>query len=248
VFELVILNAIFLPMVIQWFRQPHPIHRPARSAFPVSFQRFDLVFGLLSLVCFIGTLVLKFHKADPGFELFFLLQPCHVLNILVICMSFAPRRSRFGNLCFNVYLFLMSATVFAMVFPDMRGRPPMEIIHFWILHWWLVVAPFYFEYSAKFDLWQPAFDLGFALNACLHWTVLYPIALLRGINLNYLMNPPDVPFVVGYGLVYHWPVMIGTYLLTSGQLLIFLAFSRWIAPLIRPQPRSPAPPPKAKPF
>ena len=233
VFEFVLLNLIFLPMTRYFLSFPHTAMRPARQSFPVSLQRFDVVFGVLSVACILTTILLKLTKPDPWLEIFFLLQPCHVLNVLVILMSFAPHKSRLGTAAFNLYLYLMCATVFAMAFPDMRDRHPLEIVHFWILHWWLVVCPYYFEVTAKYDLWHPHFVSGFSLNATLHWTLLYPVALLRGINLNYLMNPPDVSLVVDFGVAYRWPVTLGTYLLTAADLLVFLAFSRFVAPLFR---------------
>src|SRR3989338_4307334 len=75
VIEFVVLNLIFLPMSFYFIQYPHTPMRPARSFFPVSFKRFDLVFGLLSLLCFLGTVLLKLTKSNPSLEIFFLLQP-----------------------------------------------------------------------------------------------------------------------------------------------------------------------------
>ena len=233
VFEFILLNLIFVPLTLYFFRFPHVAMRPARSHYPLSFQRFDLVFGFLSLLCLLGTVLLKVTKPDPSLEIFFLFQPCHVLNLLAILMSFAPSKSKLGTYSFNIFLYLMSATVFAMAFPDMRGRHPLEIVHFWALHWWLVICPYYFECTSKYDLWTPHFISGFSLNASLHWSILYPVALLRGINLNYIMNPPDVQILVDFGIVYRWPMTFATYVLTSLDYLVFLGFSKYLAPLLR---------------
>ena len=74
----------------------------------------------------------------------------------------------------------------------------------------------------------------------MHWAILYPVSLLRGINLNYLMNPPDVQLVVDFGVAYRWPITFATYILTSLDLLVFLGFSRLIAPLLRQTEAAPA--------
>lgn len=234
IIEFVLFNLFFVPLAAGFIRRQHTIFRAASPSYSLSFQRFDLLIGILSSLCFLGTILIKVTKPKPWFELIFMLQPCHLLNLLVIFMSFFKARSRNGTWCFNLYLYVMSATVFAMAFPDMRDRHSLEILHFWVLHWLLVIAPFYYEYSAKYDFWSPCWFSGFGVFGALHYSFLYPVSALHGSNINYLMNPPNVALVLGFGPYFRWYVSFGCFILSSVCFLLMLGFSKYIAPFIRP--------------
>ena len=64
---------------------------------------------------------------------------------------------------------------------------------FFAQHWTLVLLPFYFVFSGKFVVLSSTvlFTLfSFSLHALWHALVLSPASLIKGKNLNYMMNPP----------------------------------------------------------
>jgi TMEM164 family len=198
-----------------------------------SLQHFDRFLGLLGVACFAVTVALKLSKPHPVFQLHYLLQPCHVLTVMFVMLCWLPSSSRVAHMVYNAYSCCFVSTVFALASPDLRGRPPLEILHFWLLHWLLLVLPFYMEATRKFVLRPGNIFAHFSIMSLYHFAFLCPVTLAVGGNMNYLLQPPNVPILIDIGAYYRIAMQAVTLVLCTLTHLSVRLFSH-VLYMLRP--------------
>uniref|UniRef100_A0A7S4N1I1 Uncharacterized protein n=1 Tax=Guillardia theta TaxID=55529 RepID=A0A7S4N1I1_GUITH len=159
----------------------------------------------------------------------YILQPCHLVSIMLVYL-FWCRDIAHGSLIFSMFTHMNVGTLLALGFPDLtdyrrRGiYPAFSIFNFFVLHVLLAVAPLHFEWQESFPFKKGLFavTMGFALLGILHWTILLPVSILVGNNINYMMSPPKGP-LLWFGDHYRSIQTFGTYLLLLLPGLLFPA-------------------------
>jgi len=154
---------------------------------------------------FAGTLIINLlaqvvYKTIRGWRvLSYLLQPCHTTTFLFIyCLLSTnyPRASR----VFQIALHYSFFTILAIAVPDLgQLRLPFEILNFWIQHYILLLTPLYLLFfSTRFPL-EPSVSttlLALGLLGLFHYVLQLPVAMMTGVNVNYMLwPPPGVPTV-----------------------------------------------------
>mmetsp|Transcript_32869 Transcript_32869/g.87184 ORF Transcript_32869/g.87184 Transcript_32869/m.87184 type:complete len:182 (-) Transcript_32869:3-548(-) len=126
-----------------------------------------------------------------------MLQPCHVVAILLVYVCVCPDR-RLASLLLCVFVHTNLGTFLALATPDTRDyyrrnvMPEATVANFFAMHWLLALVPAYYEWGGVLT-YRPgpyAMLVGYAGLGLLHWTVLLPASLAVGSNINYVLSPP----------------------------------------------------------
>jgi uncharacterized membrane protein YwaF len=158
--------------------------------------------GLDRLVhaCAVLALCAKVAFAVLGHKLMFMLNPCHVLNVMVVLA--APRRSAGSTRLTVLLLPWITGAIMALVTPDPERQFSWEPAHFWYQHLVIVLAPVYLVARDGSAVDNPAGVLGKVARdpvTLVRATLLYlvystllliPISRLTGVNTNYMLCPP----------------------------------------------------------
>ncbi|KAG0321506.1 hypothetical protein BGZ99_003889 [Dissophora globulifera] len=165
-------------------------------------------------------LITVYQKWTRG-GLLFLLQPCHMSAMLLITILAGPKDKKWPHVLLNIYFHIMWGTMLALLSPDLRDYNMFfEVENFFIEHYLLLLVPVYMIWSNRYVIWPASLDvalMSFSLFALYHSMILSTMALLKGMNLNYLLMPPPGP-LQAFGRWYR-PVM---YLFC-----VFLTMSRY---------------------
>ena len=127
-------------------------------------------------------------------RLWFLLQPCHVLHLLLMYITTLPPSTPRAIFLFNLYLHLLFSPLLGLVAADLSCYTQhLELFNWGLQHVLLLLIPL-------FSLWPPSryplltglpfFLLCFSIEVLFHSAVLTPAALWTGYNLNYVLCPP----------------------------------------------------------
>eukprot|EP00020_Sapocribrum_chincoteaguense_P009093 CAMPEP_0170744852 /NCGR_PEP_ID=MMETSP0437-20130122/7996_1 /TAXON_ID=0 /ORGANISM="Sexangularia sp." /LENGTH=319 /DNA_ID=CAMNT_0011083563 /DNA_START=32 /DNA_END=989 /DNA_ORIENTATION=+ len=166
----------------------------------------DLVVGGLLVLSLLLQLCFKLAEgADPAgplsfdVDVLFALQPCHVSGSLYAA-ALLTLDEAWGEWLFNVSLHYLYGTVLAMAVPDTSALHRFgEVEAFWIHHILVLLAPLYLLFRRRYTWhsglgpWKTA--VAFAL--LFHNLVQLPLALLSGVNINYMLIPPPGQPLVG---------------------------------------------------
>ena len=133
------------------------------------------------------------HKSRED-RLWFLLQPCHVLHLLLLRIITMPPSSTTAIFLFNLYLHLLFSPFLGLVAADLTCyTQPYELANWCLQHLLLLAIPLLFLLPpSRFPLvtGRAFFFLCFSIEVLYHSLLLYPAALLTGYNLNYVLCPP----------------------------------------------------------
>ena len=169
-------------------RLRHTASAPSLSPTSSSLYTHVLVF-LLSL----SWAILFIHKSRID-RLWFLLQPCHVLHLLLIYTVTLPPSSPRAIFLFNLYLHLLFSPFLGLVAADLSCyKQPLELANWCAQHALLLLTPLIALLPpASYPLLTgtPFFLLCFSLEVLYHALVLSPLALYSTFNLNYVLCPP----------------------------------------------------------
>ncbi|KAF4676657.1 ribosome-binding protein [Perkinsus chesapeaki] len=156
-----------------------------------------LALGAICYKC--ATAILARRENSPSADVmanWFLLQPCHVFCILLAAIYWS-RRSKFSMYFFNVYLHLMWGVALALVFAEMeeyyKRQYPLEIFHFYLEHWLLVLAPFVLIALRTYPIFKPRLWFCYSFAAVFHCCILQPIHFVVLVQINYQTHPPGGP-------------------------------------------------------
>lgn len=220
VWEFLVLNSILVPMVLfLTLRAPWEVVEPAAVAAPTGTRRPRATLVLDTAIAVGKWVVLVTIGATLVYKLLtnrglYLLQPCHVLNVLlaIICFSSpaaafkGPAASHLPSIAFNVYLHSVYGAWLALAMPDTRDlHLPTERFCFYLQHALLVGLPMLLIARRKFHLYRPRVLYSWAWKFAYHVDVLLPASLVFGGNLNYMLVPPPGP-LANFGFMYR-PVM-----------------------------------------
>ena len=127
-------------------------------------------------------------------RLWFLLQPCHVLHLLLMRIIMLPPSSTTAIFCFNLYLHLLFSPFLGLVAADLTCyNQPYELANWCLQHLLLLAIPLLFLLPpSRYPLvtGRAFFLLCFSIEVLYHSLLLYPVALITGFNLNYVLCPP----------------------------------------------------------
>lgn len=174
---------------------------------------FAAASGANTLSVLTGMLLLSFayaihYKWRTG-SLIFLLQPCHIVTLVELCILLAPRTySAEVTVLFNLMLYWIWNPLIAVLQPDLRDyTKSRDIFNFFFQHALIIGIPFYLLFTRQFDFYHfslPTLAVAFSLQVLYHFWVLESVNLVQGTNLNYMMSPPPGPltrFGFGYRVV-----------------------------------------------
>ncbi|EPZ34662.1 hypothetical protein O9G_002980, partial [Rozella allomycis CSF55] len=166
-------------------------------------------------------LLLVYHKSNNN-TLIFLMQPCHVNLIILMCITLMTTPIR--TYLFNVYLHNQWGVSWLAIFnPDLRSHhQPLETFNFFFEHIVLVVLPIYWIYSKKITVWKFSWKFAFQSYWCFamyHAWILEPLSYISAQNLNYMMAPPPGPLRL-FGTYYRNVMFIAGFILTVSTRLI----------------------------
>ncbi|KAK9696448.1 hypothetical protein K7432_012454 [Basidiobolus ranarum] len=158
------------------------------NASPRTFGEKLIIFVLSS-----SLILVVVHKALTD-SLIFMLQPCHVSLVILLTILICPKTQKLPHVLFNIYLNIMWGTILALVFPDYRSYTLfLEVENFVFEHWLILLTPLYIFYSRKVTVWKPSVSMTMAAHcfyALYNSTILLPVAIVSGQNLNYQLSPP----------------------------------------------------------
>ena len=127
-------------------------------------------------------------------RLWYLLQPCHVLHLVLIRIIMLPPSSTVAIFGFNVYLHLLFSPFLGLVAADTTCyHQPYEWANWCLQHSLLLAIPLLFLLPpSRFPLvtGRAFFLLCFSIEVLYHSLLLYPVALATSFNLNYVLCPP----------------------------------------------------------
>ncbi|ORY93119.1 transmembrane protein [Syncephalastrum racemosum] len=158
------------------------------------------------------------HKVLTG-TLLFLLQPCHASAVLLIVVMCWPARVYpfIPRLLFNVYLYTLWGAVLALVFPDLRDHDMFgEIFNFFLEHTLVLVLPLYLILTRRYVILPASFSMAlfsFFVYAAYHSPVLHVISLASGYNINYVLVPPALSFLIAAGVFYRYVMYLTAFLM-----------------------------------
>ncbi|KAF9931352.1 hypothetical protein FBU30_010387 [Linnemannia zychae] len=171
--------------------------------------------AVLVLLC--GSYALTVYHKVFGDSYMYLLQPCHVNLLLLIFTMVGPKQSKITSMAFNSYLHYIWATIIALSFPDTTENGLYLVIeNFWFEHYLLLLVPIYLIYSGRFVVFPLSFSyavFSYALFSLFHSFILSGLGLLTGHNLNYMLVPPNSPFMHGAGKYYRLAIYCGIFVM-----------------------------------
>jgi len=133
-------------------------------------------------------------------QLVYILSPCHAVTALQVYLMAAPP-SPSTSIVFQTHLGLLNGAVLALIFPVLDTYTmPGEVELFWAQHIAMLLVPIFLAtQSDTFSAPRPgslyAALLSYAVFFLYHMLILQPVALLTGVNLDFIMCPaPNDPF------------------------------------------------------
>ncbi|KAI1317903.1 hypothetical protein EDD11_007565 [Mortierella claussenii] len=220
--EFAIYNAVFLYTVRYFYLRALAPGSPISQQFAAyvpPFKKSKIEISVL--VTLAASLLITVYQKWTRGGLLYLLQPCHMSAMMLICILMGPKNKKWPHILLNIYFHIMWGTMLALLSPDLRDYNMFfEIENFFIEHYLLLLTPFYMIWSNRYVIWPVSMDvalMSFSFFALYHSFILSSVALLKGQNLNYLLMPPPGPLQM-FGKWYR-PVMYA--------FCVFLTMSRY---------------------
>ena len=137
-----------------------------------------------------------FYKGATGKGIYaYQVVPCHMMNLFQLVLLVIPDGLLFqcvGNLvlCWTIN------PASALAVPDTSGlHMPLETEHFYAMHYFICAVPFVLAGSGAVHvgpwsrcLWWVLVQI--CIFALIYYTTVTPLAIVTGLNLNYMMQPP----------------------------------------------------------
>ena len=138
-------------------------------------------------------------------------MPCNTIWILQSIFCLDLFNEQFMHAYLQVNMSYLVLTILALLAPDLGDLTlPGEVVWFFFQHYMLFIFPIYYLASGRFTTLtskgnnQILHFLKWWLLSCTlfgfyYFTIITPIAILYGFNLNYMLSPPKLPvdFVKG---------------------------------------------------
>ena len=184
---------------------------PARVYERMSAADFVLaaVDGALSMAAWATLAFTIWLKLSTG-RAVFLLQPCHISNLLLCMLTLASGQGRWRNVAaraFWIDLLAKYGTAAALIVPDIGPTPAWgEVACFFVQHWVLCLLPAVWLLRRRFDVFvgtPGAVLFAWAAVAALHFGLLLPVSVFTGRNVNYMMAPPRGAYPAAFSRTYY---------------------------------------------
>lgn len=173
--------------------------------------RPPLFLRILTMACCTLNLLYKYFGYDG--KLYFLTMPCHTNWAMAIILCFYPNlSSHASNIICQIWIGMAGLTIVAIAEPDLSDLTlPFEVPYFFIHHFVLLLYPFYYLVFGKITLLPLPLPLPLpqqesTLSCFMKWwmltstifslfyvTIVTPLCMYSGLNLNYMMSPPPTP-------------------------------------------------------
>ncbi|XP_001632987.2 transmembrane protein 164 [Nematostella vectensis] len=158
---------------------------------------------LLVLLCVTFAIEAGFKVATK--QVIYLLNPCHVLNVLQIYLL-AAKPSKHVLCLFRINMYILFGALLAVVFPVVNTRLlPFEVEIYWIQHLLiLLIVPVFLIHCRGPFVMDPLLDISWGIltiviYATYMFLVLQPLGMLSEVNLNNMVCPAvSDPFVGPY--------------------------------------------------
>jgi len=153
-------------------------------------------------------LMIMYKSTGYSGKLLMIAMPCNVLWCLAFALSFYPNLSTHAShiIC-QLWISYTSLTIAALAIPDTSDLVlPFELPYFFIMHWLLLFFPIYYLCSGKVstlpfpnsgETYVSSFFKWWSFSCIMfgifYVTIITPLSLYSGINLNYMLNPPPTP-------------------------------------------------------
>ncbi|KAI8374176.1 TMEM164 family-domain-containing protein [Radiomyces spectabilis] len=231
--EFVILVPLFLALTLFFgWRAFGPTTRAFQLLnSPLPTVKASLLENILLFLLVLSLGVTIVHKAYTE-TLLFLFQPCHASAfILIIIMGWPSSWNLMvPRLLFNIYLHTLWGAILALVFPDLRDHDMFgEVANFFLEHALILVVPFYLLTTGRYVVLPPSVDMAlfsFFLYAAYHSPILHLLSLTSGFNLNYVLVPPALGFLISagpwYRFIMYMAALINMFLTRYGLVEILL--------------------------
>jgi len=153
--------------------------------------------------------------------------PCNVLACLAMILSYYPNLSATtSHAIIQLWLIYLILPILALMEPDFSDSVLYgEIPYFYVHHVFLMIFPFYYLYTNKVTMIQSAnlqwIILSGAFFGFMYITLVTPLAIVSGLNLNYMLHPPlgfpfDGPHYRIYSIGFFWSMFAITRILLVG--------------------------------
>lgn len=165
--------------------------------------------SILSMFAFSGVACTVYYKAKSVqmWRIPYVLQPCHMLSLLLSWTSVSSCKS--AQLFFHLYVTVSWSSVLAICMPDMSDYEYMgEAVNYWWEHIVMLAVPLLLLYTRRFEVvggtWWSL--LGYIFIGIYHFIVLEIASLSTGVNISTMMSPPPGMDFAG---IYYRPVFFG---------------------------------------
>ena len=197
-------------VVVEWFLYCvfflWLLKSPRKSIITKIYGHRRLVKGLVG-VCVCTFLATVYYKVRAGLELgqwfnvWYMLQPCHVLIFLYCVLGASVLRNRPMGALLDVLFDLQWFTLFAIALPDvsdlLRRNFFGEHFLFYFEHGLLVVLPFVYRCLFGRSLRVCRVRTAVAWAGLYHIQVMTPLSILTGTQLNYQTHLPKFAMQLG---------------------------------------------------
>lgn len=192
---------------------------------------FSTLFKVVLTLDYMLHISYKINNPPHGRGLWWLLQPCSVNHATILLFLCCPQW-----LTPRIVLYLVAftcGTCNALAFPDTTNNIQfLSTQHFWFQHICILLVPFYWLLShsvlmnGMLSVWIAIGAHG--LNMLYHFIPLELAAIVSGVNLNYLMSPPDTIILTRHGANYR---IVMTTLMFGGHVLCGYVVPHILLPL-----------------
>ncbi|KAF2071884.1 hypothetical protein CYY_006811 [Polysphondylium violaceum] len=160
----------------------------------VNDKKDHILVKLVALVLAINVIMNLIYKTSKSCrQLFFMLQPCHVVSCVYIFCLLTNNYQR-GLKVFKVSIYMIFVTVAALVRPDTTDLTlQYEVLNFYIQHYALLFAPFIlqiYRYNIEFEWGYALISSG--IFGIAHFFFFEIFSFISGININYMLFPPPL--------------------------------------------------------
>lgn len=229
-------HAVTLPLLYYLLRYPWVSAVPARALglnHPRDRSWREFTLWTLDITCtaflMFNNIAMLFYKI-PTERFWYLLMPCNISSYLLVYLRLAPTDSLHGHI-FHFFLSTWYGTVLALMMPDNRGvKLPLEKEVSLIHHYVLIVLPIVWIAQRRYPLYK--FSLATTMQCWLvywlfHTDVLFPVSLMKGYNLGYIITPPQVAALRYFQSYYRIACCLSCFFFTVVSLLIVQAVA-WL--------------------
>jgi len=187
-----------------------PIHEP---------NLWSTLFKAALSIDFLLHIAYKVRNPPIGRGLWWLLQPCAVNHAMILFFLFCPQ---WLTARLSLYLVAFTCgTCNALAFPDTTNNIlRFSSEHFWFQHICIFIVPHWWLLRNA-SILRPSLSVWIAVGAhglamLYHFVLLELAAIVSGVNLNYLLSPPNTAILTRHGANYR---IVMTALMFVGHLI-----------------------------